>query len=101
MVNTRAKGNRIERKAVQSLELQGYLVYRVRGSSNRFNLSNDIFELFDILACKPNETKLIQVKSSQKPNLKPYAEFKQKYPQFDVEVWVWKSRKGFVIFSCG
>lgn len=107
MVNTRAKGNRIERKAVESLELQGYLVYRVRGSSNRFNQKNDIFGLFDLLCCKPNETKLVQVKSSQKPNLKPFAEFKQNYPQFNVEIWIWKSKtkkdnkKGFTILSCG
>lgn len=101
MINRRAKGMRVERKAVESLELQGFLVYRVRGSSNRFNLNNDIFGLFDILCCKGGETRLIQVKSSQKPNLKPFAEFKAKYPQFNVEIWVWKARKGFVVFSCG
>mgnify|MGYP001597204339 CR=1 FL=1 len=100
-MNTRAKGNRIERKAVEHLEQQGYLVYRVRGSSNRFNISNDIFGLFDLLCCKSGETKLIQVKSSKKPNLSPFAEFKDKYSQFNVEVWVWKARKGFEIFSCG
>ena len=91
MINTRAKGNRIERKAVEHLEQQGFLVYRVRGSSNRFNQNNDIFSLFDIFCCKHSETRLIQVKSSQKPNLKPFAEFKAKYPQFNVEIWVWKS----------
>ena len=101
MINRRAKGNRIERKVVEHLERQGFLVYRVRGSSNRFNLNNDIFGLYDILAIKPNETRLIQVKSSQKPILKPFADFKAKYPQFNVEIWVWKNRKGFEILSCG
>ena len=105
MINRRAKGNRVERKAVEYLERQGFLVYRVRGSSNRFNQNNDIFGLFDIFAIKRlieyTEIKLIQVKSSQKPNLKPFAEFKQEYPEFIVEIWVWKRREGFVIFSCG
>ena len=100
-MNTRAKGNRIERKAVEALESLGFLVYRVRGSSNRFNQNNDIFGMFDLLAVKPNETMLVQVKSSQKPSLKPFAEFKVKYPQFNVEIWVWKNRKGFEIWSCG
>jgi Holliday junction resolvase len=100
MVNSRRKGNRAEVKAVKQLESQGFLVYRVKGST-RFNKCVDIFNLFDILAVKPMETLLLQVKTRDKPKLQPFEEFKKKYSQFNVQVWVWKDRKGFVIFEVG
>jgi Holliday junction resolvase len=98
-LTARAKGQRTERKAVEELEKQGYLVYRVKGST-KFNKDVDIFSLFDILCVKPNESRLIQVKTNQKPPLEPYNKFSQTYPQFKCEVWVWKDRRGFDIYGC-
>ena len=62
----------------------------------------DLFEgLFDVIAIKPNETRLIQCKTNMKPTLKPFEDFQAKYPQFSVEVWVKYDRKGFVITTFG
>lgn len=99
MMNTRKKGNRIENKAVKELEANGWIVYRVKGST-KFNKDVDIFGLFDIMARNKigKRTKWIQVKSNQKPNFTAFAEFKDNYcTTFDsVEIWVWKDRKGFI-----
>ena len=103
-MNTRAKGNRNELKSVKLLEEQGYLVYRVRGSTNKFNQNNDIFGLFDLLAIlkisnTETQIRLIQVKSNKKPSLIPFNEFKNKYPGILVEIWVWIDCKGLIILS--
>jgi len=100
MVNTRRKGNRAELEAVKELEKKGYLVYRVKGSV-KFNKNVDIFGIADILAIKKNETKLVQVKSNIRPDLRPFELFKQKFPQITVEIWIRKDREGFKILSCG
>lgn len=97
---SRSKGNRTELKAVKELEKQGFLVYRVKGSTI-FNKNVDIFSIFDIFCIKPNISRLIQVKTNKKPNLKIFEDFKIKYPQFNVEVWVWYDYSGFKIFECG
>ena len=54
------------------------------------------FEIFDIVAKKGKKTKWVQSKSNEKPVLKPFKEFKEKYcsPYEEVEVWVWLDRKG-------
>lgn len=101
-MNTRSKGMRNERKAVKELEADGWLTYRVKGSTI-FNRNVDIFGLWDILAIK-NKTstmldenwtaiKLIQVKTNQKPPLKPFKTFIRKYPGLDCEIWIYKDRK--------
>jgi len=53
---SRQKGNRSENRAVNELKRNGWLIYRVRGSSNVFQKSNDIFGLFDIVAKRNRET---------------------------------------------
>ena len=99
-MNKRAKGQRIERLAVKQLEDEGYLVYRVKGTT-KFNKENDIFGLFDIYAIQrimhDTKHKFIQVKSNKKPNLNLFEEFTRYYKDNDVsiEVWVHKDRKGF------
>lgn len=101
MVNNRIKGNRNEAQAVKDLEAQGYLVYRVKGST-KWNTNVDIFGIFDILGIRKNESLLVQVKTNVKPNLRIYEEFHFKYPQFNVQVWVKTDyKKGFVVYKCG
>ena len=96
-MNRRAKGNRTENLGVKELEQEGFLVYRVRGSSNRFNRDNDIFGLFDILAIKcyeaETEVKLLQIKTNAKPKLNDFISFKLNYPDIFVEVWVRKDAR--------
>ena len=108
MVNARAKGMRNELKAEKELISQGYLTYRVKGST-KFNKNVDIFGLWDIYCIKekvgplnirincfvPRRTiiKLIQIKTNQKPSLKPFKEFAKKYSEIDCEIWIYKDRK--------
>ena len=95
-MNTREKGNRNERKAVKELEDVGWLTYRVKGST-KFNKSVDIFGLWDIISIKQVSRitliKVTQVKTNKKPTLKPFKEFKEKYPGLECELWIYKDRK--------
>lgn len=97
-MNTRQKGNKTELRAVKELEKEGWLVYRVKGST-KFNKNVDIFGLFDIYAIKTFTgttcTRLIQCKTNRRPNLKPFKEFRKKYPGIVVEIWVWIDYYGF------
>ena len=95
-MNRRAKGNRNELKAVKELEADGYITYRVKGSTNRFQKNVDIFGLFDILGKRKEQMIWVQVKSNKKPSLKPFVEFYKKYCSGldSVEIWVYKDRKG-------
>ena len=98
-MSSRSKGQDTERKAVKILINQGYETYRVKGST-RFNKNVDMFGLFDIIAIKPNIVKLIQCKTNQKPNTDMFNAFKERYPQFEVEIWIWYNYKGFRILHC-
>lgn len=99
--NRREKGMRNERKAVKELEAEGWLTYRVKGSTI-FNKNVDIFSLFDIFCIKELKMnqgdvetmfRLIQVKTNKKPSLKPFKNFKRKYPIIDCEIWIYRDRK--------
>ena len=98
MVNTRSKGNRIERKAKNRLENQGYQVSRM--PHTRYG-DNDHFQLYDIIALKPGEkVRLIQVKSNQKPNLSQLRKDSEELAPFKhatVEAWTWVDYEGWVI----
>lgn len=69
MVNTRAKGMALERKAELLLQSQGYKTYRVKGST-AFNKEVDIFGEFDILAVKHGIKRWIQIKANRAPTKK-------------------------------
>lgn len=93
--NVREKGFRNERKCVAALEKDGWLTYRVKGST-RFNKNVDIFGLWDIFAIKQmgpiTLVKICQVKSNQKPSLVKFRAFKNIYLELDCEVWIYKDR---------
>lgn len=98
MVNTRAKGNRIERKAEDVLNEQGFETARM--PHTRYG-DNDFFNLYDIIASKAGARfKMIQVKSNSPPNL---TEFKQEalditpFEHAEVEIWVWHDYSGWKI----
>ena len=99
-MSSRSKGFKAERKAEQELQSQGYLTYRVKGST-RWNREVDMFGLFDILAIKKTgdvqRRVWLQVKCNRKPTLKPYIDFRDKYCSGadSIQLWVWVDRKGF------
>ena len=107
MVNKRQKGMRHELKVQKQLEKEGWITYRVKGST-KFNKDVDMFHLFDIFAIygtlaqghKIIVRKYIQVKS-KKPSLVPFKEFKEKYCDNNdfVQIWTYKARKGFEIIN--
>ena len=94
MVNTYQKGWRTVNKGRKLLEASGWLTGDVE-AKGKFRKSHDLFNLFDYIAIKPGRTKLIQFKTNRMPTYKPYKEFAEKYPQFEVEIWCWVDRKGF------
>ena len=94
-MNSRSKGNKNERRAELLLKKLGYETQRA--GYRRFK-QNDFFGLFDILAIKPNENMLVQVKSNAKPVKKTFEDilaFANKYPQYTVNLWVWRDRRGW------
>jgi Holliday junction resolvase len=96
--NTRAKGNRIERKAEDRLEDQGYNT--ARKNNSRYGAS-DFYNLYDIVAVKPGEpVKFIQVKANSFPNLTDFKhESKDIIPEehAEVELWCHHDRVGWEV----
>ena len=98
MVNTRQKGNRIERRTENLLNNKGFSTSRM--PHTRYG-DSDHFSLFDIIAMKPDAPiKLIQVKSNSPPNL---TKFKKKCLEVaplkhaEIEIWTHYDREGFKI----
>lgn len=93
-MSNRRKGARSEMKAVKELESDGYLVYRVKGST-KWNANVDIFGIFDIIARKEKFTRWVQVKTNNKPKMEPFKEFFDRYcSEYEtVEVWNFRDYK--------
>lgn len=96
--NTRAKGNRIERKAEDRLEDQGYST--ARKNNSRYGAS-DFYNLYDIVAVKTGEpVRFIQVKANSFPNLTEFKQESQSIIPVEhavVELWCWHDYKGWEI----
>lgn len=96
MTNTRQKGNRIEREAEKQLQEQGYQT--VRMPHTRYG-DNDFWNLFDILAVKPDAPlKCVQVKSNQASKLQEFKSgCRQKIPlkRCEVEYWIKHDYQGW------
>lgn len=98
MVNTRKKGNRIERKAEDRLKEDNFVTSRM--PHTRFG-DSDHYNLYDIIAAKPGAPfKCIQVKANAFPN---HQNFKEKSLETvptkhcDVEMWKWVDYQGWHI----
>lgn len=97
MVNTRTKGNKVQREAIKRLELAGYLVSKVE-LSGKFTKQKDLFGLFDLIGIKKGEAVFVQA-TTNRPHLhKPYKDFSLKYSNNGISYWqwVWYDRKGWV-----
>lgn len=93
-MNRRARGNKTEQFAVQLLESQGFITYRVPGS-RLYQKNQDIFHLFDILAVINNSYKLIQIKTNQMRDINPHRLFAKIHRNefMSFEVWIYNTRK--------
>ena len=99
MVDTREKGQRIERKAKKSLEKNNYKVHKAY-MGGKYRKNRDIFNLFDLIAVKEDRIKFIQVKANQARGQKEIKEQSDFIPQadfIDIELWVWMDRVGWRI----
>jgi len=98
MVNTYRKGLRVERKVIEYLAREGYIVARVE-KLNKFSKTKDLFGLFDIIAINEKDIRLIQV-TTQRPHLhEPYIEFAKKYPNLTIEQYIYKGRNIFIVYT--
>jgi len=98
MVNTRQKGNRIERKAEDRLQNNGYRTARM--PHTRYG-DSDFYNLYDIIAVKPDAPlKMVQVKTNQFSKLEKYLQQSlETTPEKHciIEYWVWHDYKGWEI----
>lgn len=99
-MNRFAKGYRSMDKCRKLLEQQGWLVEVVE-RKGKFFKKKDLFNLFDLMAIKKDETLLVQVKTNKIPALKEYCDFYESFPQFTVQVWVVFDRKDVTIVDIG
>ena len=102
-MSSRAKGGRTRRKAEKFFRDQGYIVDRVE-LSGKFTKSKDLFSSdtfsgFDIVALKPKEFILIQIKTNNPATQQEYIDFAKKYASSQIKVlcMTWYSRKGWVL----
>lgn len=93
-MSNRSKGRRTELELAQLFEQAGWHTYLVP-PPKKYNLTNDIFHLFDMIAIKGKRKKWIQIKTNRKPVLKPFEEWAGLHAcRLDqVEVWVRKDNK--------
>lgn len=96
----RAKGNRSRRNAIKLLESEGFEVDVVEKTS-RFAKQKDMFGIFDLVAISRDRTLFVQISTNTPHPHYNFVDFAVKYPQIEVQQWVWKDRKGFEVFSYG
>jgi Holliday junction resolvase-like predicted endonuclease len=93
MVNTHNKGNRVEKLAIDKLKAEGWLCDRKNW--NRY-ASKDFYGLFDILAVKEGDVRLIQVKSNASDFYKARKDISlwriRNGIWIKTEVWLYKGR---------
>ena len=86
-MNTKQKGNRLERRTMKVLEAQGYTCTRAAASLGDW----------DVVAIGPHDIKLIQVKANRRPGSVEMEKLLLfRCPRgCSKEIWVWKDRARF------
>jgi Holliday junction resolvase len=101
-MNTRQKGNRTRRKAVEYYESQGWKVDTVE-KAGRFIVEKDLFASlgagFDLIGIKKNLIVLIQVKTNNPPTRKKYLIFSEQYGGTNIliESYTWFDNDGYIV----
>ena len=99
MVNTRAKGNRIQRKCIEVLEREGWRVDKVE-KTGRYTKDKDLFNLWDLCCVNGQIWKFIQVTCNRPHTHGQYKDFAELHASHYVhlEQWVHYDKKGWVKF---
>lgn len=99
-MNSRTKGNRNQRKAIEYYESMGYKVSKAE-QGGKFNKEKDLFGLFDLVAFKASCVHFIQVTTNRPHTHGDYIEFAKEhcYTNIHVVQMVWYDRKGWKIWD--
>ena len=99
-MNTKNKGNSIQRKLIKRLELSDFLVSKVE-KGGKFATEKDMFGLFDLVAIKKGTCIFAQVTCNRPHTHKAYQDFSKTYHNNGIEIWqfVWYDRKGWRTFN--
>jgi len=99
-MKTKAKGNRIQLKAIKELELDGWLVSKVE-KGGKFAVEKDMFGLFDVVAVRRGQCLFVQLTCNRNHPHTQYQEFSKEYHNNGIsfEQWVWYDRKGWRKFK--
>ena len=104
-MNTRVKGNRSRRRAIEYYTSQGWLIDIVE-KTGKWIVNKDLFSEacgigFDLVGIKHNQVLFVQVKTNVAPQKKEYAQFANKYAGENllVEMFVWHDFRGIVIYE--
>jgi acetone carboxylase gamma subunit len=94
MINKRAKGDRAVKKTLDALKELGYQAEKVEIGSGRFARRRDLWNLFDVIAVRPDAWRLIQVKSNAGIGKAKQEEMRGfLVPACTTkEVWIWRDR---------
>ena len=100
MVNTKSKGNRVQRQAIAKLENEGWHVSKVE-AGGKFEKNKDMFNLYDLCAVRGPECKFVQVTTNRPHKHGDYEHFSKKHqiPGVKHIQFVWYDRKGWKIFT--
>jgi len=86
MVNTRNKGNRVQRDCIARLQLSGFLVSKVE-KGGKFAKEKDMFGLYDLVAIKKGMCLFVQVTCNRPHTHQDYQQFSKDYSNNGIEFW--------------
>jgi Holliday junction resolvase len=100
-MNTKDKGNRVQRKLIEMFEQNGYTVSKAGQQRGRFTTEKDMFGLFDLVAIKDRTAAFIQVTCNKPHTHKNYVAFAQKHAHENLLIlqWVWIDRKHWEVYE--
>ena len=98
--NSRAKGNRNQRKLMDLYESLGFKVSKVE-LGGKFTKEKDLFGLFDLVAFKGSCVHFIQVTTNRPHTHKGYIDFAKEHAYTNIifKQYVWYDRKGWKSFT--
>lgn len=99
MVNTKQKGNRVQRKGMEYLTACGWVVSKAE-QGGKFNTEKDLFGLFDAVGVKPSQVLFVQFTTNRPHTHKKYKDFAGwvAYSNIYILQMVWYDRKGWKMF---
>lgn len=97
-MKTKSKGNRIQRKLIEELVNEGYLISKAE-RGGKFNTEKDLFGLFDLVGVFDTDIYFIQVTTNRPHSHKHYQEFVDTLdPNAIIVQYVYYDRKGWKVW---